>query len=349
MAAVLFSDIANALASYFQPRVIAQFNRAVPEAAYIDARRGTGKNVQWDVKFPTATVIDGTYTDGATVSTFRQDIRVPAVIQYANMYEPFGVSGKARAAALAAGNPEGLVDLYGDEIRDAVTRLADNFIAQVYNGDGATDHLHGLYAAAKPAIGDTGIYATLDPATYTLWKGNVVDAAGQALGLTHLRSLRRKVRDATGFSPDLYIMDTGQFDVLASVYDGNRRWVDQVTRSDGATVRIDGGTEELSWEGAKIIWSRNHPSLKVSGLTRQMLYFAQLPDGPDAINRALGNTAVQGTADEEEGMPAFQLQALIQPLAITSNLSPFALFMYPALVVERRNAHGFIQNLQAAP
>jgi hypothetical protein len=342
---LLYNDIASALASWFQPRVVTQFNRACPEAAYITARKGTGKNVQWDVKFPSAVSLNGVFTDGAAITQFRSDRRVPAILQYANYHEPFGVSGRARASALAAGNPEDLVDLYGDEIRDAVTRLAVNFMDGVYNGDGTADHLHGFYCVGAPALGDSGSYATIDPATYTTWKGNVTDAGGDAIGLKHLRSIRRKCRDATGMSPDLYITDTAQFDALATVYDSNRRWVDEVTRADGAKVRIDGGTEELSWEGARIIWSRAHPANKVSAINRNHVYFAQLPDGPDAINRALGSTAIHGTADEQSGEPKFQLQAIIQPLAQLGNVSPFALFMYPALVSERRNASGYITNL----
>lgn len=348
-----FADIVNAIATLFKDRVIATWNRACPEMAFLRAMPATGKNVSWTVKFgsnnPAQGASGGKFTDGAPVTAVRKEKRVAATLQFANYHEAFGLTGKDRAATKVTNNPLQMANQYGDELKDATGRLARMLMASFYNGDGSTDEIHGMYATAAPAIGDVGVYAGIDPAVDTAWKGNVVDALGASISFALLRQLRRSIVNVTGQPPDLYICDAALFDEIASLYDSNRRWVDEVTRTDGSKVKVDGAVEVMTWQGARILWSPNHPPQKLTALNTSEIHVEQLPDGPDGINQAAAMIPLQSPPEEQEGEMTWPLQALIQPLAIQGNAYNFDLQMYPSLVVDKRNAHGYLANLQASP
>jgi len=343
---VAYSSVESQLASIFEDDIVAQVNRACPEAAFLSARPGTGKNIQFDVRVGANTPGGGTQTEGADISSYNNDTYLPAVIQFANMFEPFALNEKAIMAAYAAGNPAELEDLAGEALMNATERLASNFADQFYNGTGVTPQVWGLYASGAAPIADTGAYAGIDPATpgNEQWVGNVVDAQAADADVTLLRAIRAKIRIASGWSPDLYITDVTQFDKIAASYDEKRRWVDTVTRADGAQVRIDGGVEMLSFEGATIIWSRNHPAQKITALNRRWIYLSQLPNVPGS--GAVGEVQLNGT-ENEQGRPPFRLTARIKRLAESGDARRFSLFLYPALVVRRRNAQGYVTNLSA--
>lgn len=342
MAIVGSSDIASQLAQYFKPDIINAVYRACPEAAFIRAEPGGGKNVQWDVRFGDAVPGSGTQNEGADVVAFRNDVYVPATLQYANFYEPFALTEKAIMTAAAnggAGSPAPLMNLARRALLDAAERLAANFAYQIYNGAGTTNNLWGLYAAGAPAIGDVGVYANIDPATYTQWVGNVFDGSGLDLDTGVMRSIRQLARTRRGIDPDLYVTDTIQFDKLAASYDAQRRYVEtvtEITRADGARITIDGGVKMLSFEGARVIWSRNHPAGAVTALNTRRLHIEQLPDAPDSPGQTI---AVAGTPDDNEGGTPFQLTARVKRLAELGDARKFSLFMYPALVVDDRGAH----------
>lgn len=345
---VASTDIASQLATLFDDELVAQMNRACPEAAMLLARPGPGKNFSWDVRFGTNTPGGGTQNEGADISSYNNDTYVPAVLQYANFFEPFALNEKAIMSAAVTGNPRDLEDLAAEAISNAAERLASNFADQIYNGDSSTNNLWGFYASGAPAIGDVGAYAGIDPNTYTQWVGNVVDAQGGDADVTLLRSLRAQTRIASGWSPDLWICDPTQFDKIAASYDEHRRWVDEVTRVDGAKIKIDGGVEILSFEGATIMWSRNHPAQKITAINRRWVHLSQLPDvsGQLGGNASIGSVPLAGTTDEQ-GKPAFRLQVRIKRLAESGDARKFSLFMYPVVVVRRRNACGYITNLSA--
>lgn len=347
MGIVAGADNSTQLATRFREEIANTINRACPEAAFITARPANGQNIQWDVQTGDATPGGATQNEGADVVSFNNDVYVPAVLQFANFFEPFAITEKAIMGAAAAGNPRLLANQVRKRLMDATTRLASNFAAQIYLGAGTTNNLHGLYASGAPAIGDTGVYAGLDPVTYPAWKGNVYDALGADFDIDILRAGRKKVRDARGYDPDLYICDTTQFDKLAASFDDKRRIIENiqtVTRGDGAKFMIDGGVKMLSFEGARVIWSRNHPAQKVTMLTLSQIHFEQLPEADDSPGTLIN---IGGTPEQQEGAPPFQLRARIKRLAEAGDARKYSLFMYPQIVVEDRGYHGYITGLSA--
>ena len=354
MATVAFSTIEATLADLFYDDIANQINRSVVLAQVLDVRPGTGKNIQWSAKTGTATPSGAVIADGADVSTFNNDTKQPAVLQYGTYHDAFAVTGKAMAAARAAGNPAELASLMVDELGDSVERLASAVATDVYLGSGATDNMFGLYgslgAGAVDAIGDTGTYAGIDRSVVTQWQSNVVDAAladFSSNAFTLMRQLRRQIYVASGERPDIFVTDPVQHEKLGLAYQAERRYTDTVRRNDGTVIRLDGGYQVLEFDGISVIEDVLHPAQKVTALNSRHVFLTQLADSPDAMNQAMGSIGIAGTPEEQFGAQSTRLTARIQPLAITGDAFKYQLILYPNVVVKRPNACGVITNLAA--
>lgn len=341
-----FSDIDAALASYFYDDISMQINRAVVLGQVLDVRGGTGKNIQWLARLGTATPTTAVIPDGDDVTVFNADSKVPAVLQYGTYHDAFALTGKAMAAARAAGNPAELAALLVENMGESIERLARAIAQDVYTGDGSTDTIWGLHDSTTPAIGDdTGTYAGISRTTYAQWKGNVVDAAGANLSFTLLRDLRRKISVASGEKPDIWVCDPIQHEKLGLLYQAERRYTDEVRRNDGAKIKLDGGYQVLEFDGVAVIEDPIHPAGTFSALNSRHVYLTQMADSPDAMNQAMGMVQLSGTPEEQFGAGKMKLSARINPLARSGDSFKYQLICYPQLVVRRPNSCGFIKNL----
>lgn len=354
MAPVTFAGIDATLADLFFDEIANQINRAVVLGQILDVSPGTGKNIQWSVRSGTATPTTAVIADGADVSTFNNDTKEAAVLQYGTYHDAFSVTGKAMAAARAAGNPAELAALLVDELGDSVERIARAMSNDVYVGTGATDNIHGLYgslgAGTVDALGDTGVYAGIDRAVTTQFQGNVRDAVGadmEASAFSLIRGLRRDIYTASGERPDIFVTDPVQHEKLGLAYQAERRYTDQVRRADGTVIKLDGGYQVLEFDGIPVIEDVLHPAQKFTALNSRHVKLSQLIDSPDVMNRAMGSIGISGTPEEQFGEQKMKLYARIQPLAITGDAFKFALYCYPQLCVKRPNSCGFITNLAA--
>ena len=344
MATVTLASLDAALATIFQDKIANQIERSVVLAQLLPVAPGTGKNIQWAVRTGTAT--GATIADGADVTTFNNDTKSAAVLQYGTYHDAFSITGKAMAAAKAAANPAELAALFVDELGDSVERLARKIGADVYTGTGATNIIHGILDPTIPAIGDVGVYAGIDRATTAQWKGNVVDAVLGTLTFSLIRDLRRVIYVASGEKPDLFICDPVQHEKLGLLYQAERRYVDSV-RIRGEKVVLDGGYNVLEFDGVPVIEDTQHPAQKFTALNTRHVQLAQLADSADAVTRSMGMIGLGGTPEEQYGENKTKLNARIQPLAITGDAFKFALYCYPQLCVKRPNSCGFITNLAA--
>lgn len=345
MATVTAALINAALATLFDDDIANQINRACVLGQVLDVKPGTAKNITWNVRTGTATPTTSQIADGADVSTFNNDTKAPATLDYGVYHDAFALTGKAAAAARAAGNPRELAMLFTDELGDSVERLARAIADATYNDDGGTDEIHGLYGTVE-AIGDAGVYAGVNRAVTTQWQGNVIDAAGGDISFTFLRRSRREVYTASGERIDVYITDPIQHEKIGLLYQQERRYVDYV-RVRGQKIQLDGGYQVLEFDGIPIIEDVQHPAAKISGLNTRHVRWWQLPDSPTAMNRAMGRIGLAGTPEEQFGDSRMKLTARIQPLAITGDAFKFALYSYPQLQVRRCNATVQIKNLSA--
>lgn len=354
MATQSYSSIGGALGTRFADEVTSVINRACVLAQLLEAKPADGKNISWTVKMGDASATSTAYIgDGTDVSTFNRDLKVPAYLEYARYHDAFTVTGFAELAAAAAGNPAQLANLLFGELQDSAERLAKAIAEEIYTGTGATNRIHGLLASGAPAIGATGAYANINPATsgYEQWAGNEVDALNAPISFDLLRQLRRAVTDASGKKFDLFVCDSVQHDAIGALFGQERRYVDQVRLADGSQIKLSGGYNVLEFDGIPIVEDLNCPAGYVLGLNTKEIFFKQMD--PDALNAMFGDQAgsvqLGGTAEEQFGKKMMGLRAKVTKLARSGDATKIALFTYPQLVVRQRNAHGFIKNLDTSP
>jgi hypothetical protein len=344
MAVRTFANITDSLVKLFYDDLTNNINRQVVLAQLLDVRNGTGQNVQWIAKFGTATPASrGVIADGADVTVFNRDTKIPAVLQYGTYHDAFDITGKSAAAAAAAGNPDQLADLFEDDMMDSAERLARGIAEHCYSGDGSTDNIHGLTATAGP-LALTGTYAGIDKGVQTQWASNQVDALSAGLSFGLMRRMRRNIWTASGQKPNLIICDAEQHENYGNLFGNERRYVDYV-RIGGKKITLDGGYQVLEFDGIPVVEDEQCPANTMLFLNTRFLYLSQLPDPLTMYNQSMGHSDLMGTDEEQFGEGTTGLTARIIPLAKTGDSYKFELICYPQLVSRRQNVHGRIVNL----
>lgn len=366
MADINLARVAAALTQRFMDRIASTINRTVLIAQLVPVKndRGQGQNVQWDAKFGAS--VGSAIADGADVVTFNDDEKVPAVLQYAVMHDAFKLTGLSRAVAAAAGNPLALADLWMDALGDSVERQAKGIAQQMYLGAGTTGPqlIHGFTpSAGVAAIGDTGVYATIDRAVRTAWQATVIDATtfdavnnptgrfnltvtGEPApeGIKMVRAAQRGIYTASGEQADVIVTSPILHEAYGLSIHQERRWVDQVRTSSG-TLKLDAGYQVLEHDGRVIIQDNDCPADEMLFLNTRHCHVQQLPDRSDRVNRAMGMVGLAGTNDVFMGGGRTKLQARIQPLNIKGDAFPFALYSYLQLCVLSPNRFARISGL----
>lgn len=366
MSTINKAEIAAALTQRFMDRIASTINRTVlmAQIAPVKSDRGQGQNVQWDAKFDGG---EGSpIADGADVTIFNNDDKVPAVLQYAVHHDAFRLTGLARAVAAAAGNPAALADLWLDALGDSVERQAKGISKQLYLGDGTTSpqKLNGLVpTAGVAAVGDTGVYATIDRAARAAWRSSVIDAtqfdvannptgrfnltvSGEPApeGIKMMRAASRAIYEASSEPYDVIVTSPLLHEAYGLATHAERRWVDQIRTANGP-VKLDQGYQMLEFDGKVMIQDVDCPADEMLFLNTRHMHIQQLPDRVDRVNSSMGMTPVAGTADEFLGSGRTKLQARIQPLAINGDAFPFALYSYLQLCIKSPNRFARISGL----
>lgn len=346
MAAVDLAAIASSLATIFEDRITQNINRAVVLNQLIPVKDGNGKNLSWNARFTAASYHAAVIADGADVTAYNSDVKVPATLQYGTYHDSFSVTGKARAAAAVTRNPAELEDLFAEEIEESVTRLASNIAADVYTGDGSSDTIMGLVDGTAGGIIATGTYAGINRSTYPEWGGNVLANGGVERPLTVglMRAMRRAIYDASGMKPDLIVCDSFQHEKYAETFGDNRRYVDNI-RLRGDRIVLDGGFQTLEFDGCPVVEDNNVPAGQMLFLNTRHLMLRPLPHAPDAVNQGRGMIPLHGTPEEQFGPGKNVLTARINPLAITGDAYKFQLITYPQVQVKRPNCMGVLDDL----
>lgn len=339
-----YASVQNALSTLITD-VSMNINRAVIGAQIAPVRQGAMKSVTWDAQVGSE---NGTYTggaaDGADVTNYDSDDYLPATLEYVTYRAPFAINGRAYAQARAVGTPEALRDLFVEGMTNAGTRLASKLGTDFYTGLGSgSNQLHGLFHATIPAIGDVGVYAGIDRATYAQWQGTVINAAGARLSEGLIAQLDRGIFTKSGFSGRVFITDPIQFDIFGSLLGDRKQYRQEVTIA-GQTITLGAGWQALEWRGNAIIRDQKMPAGYFAALTPEQLAMWSLdPNGP--MYGAQGTMMVGGTP-EEQGMGDRRIiQVRLQPLARTGDKYPFALYAYVQQQVRRPQAHGYIYGL----
>lgn len=341
------TSIDGALATIFENEVAPQINRAVVALQFLPCVPADGKNISWDVKFGTATPTTAAIADGATVTTFNADDKVPATLQYTTYHDAFTINGRASAMAAAAGNPAQLSNIFRDDLRDSVNRLASAIGKDFYLGTGASNKMLGILDSTAGGIIDTGTYAGIARGTYAQWKGNVVGAGGAALSFTLIRDLIRTIYVASGRKPDFFLCDPVQHEKLGLLFGANRRYVDQV-RVRGEMIKLDGGYNVLEFDGAPVIEDVLCPAQKLVAGNSTEMRMRYLPQPtPEQMQQSEGMVPLAGTPEFQFGVGAIKLMGRIVRLAKVGDAENFVIYVYPQVQVRSPNTCGFLDSLQA--
>ena len=343
MATVTLATIFDSIVKRFAPRIQNQINRACVASRLLPKFQGQGQVMQWDVRFGTA--LGSTIADGADVSTFNNDTKIPALLQYGTYHDAFAVTGKALAGARAAGNPEQLAGLFADELMDSVQRLAKKLNQDLWSAAGGANEMVGLLAASG-GLDSTGVYAGIDRATYSQWACNVLANAGvpRALSLALMREMRTTIFNESGEKPDLILCSPEIHEAYGNLLGTERRYVQEV-KLRGDVIKLDGGYSVLEFDGIPVVMDSDCPAGKMVFINSQYVGISQMEDQADSVNRAMSLMSIKGTAEEQYGESSTGFVCRVQPLAKSGDAHKFALFIFPQVCVKRPNACGVIEDL----
>jgi hypothetical protein len=346
MSAANVAAIAAVLNQRFDDDLTSNINRSTPVFQILPVKKANSPVLQWAEKFGTAaTPATAALADGAAVVTFNSDTKVPALLDYTTYHDAFGVTGMAVAKAAAAGNPQQIANLFEEEMRESIPRLAMAVAQDIYSGPGTGNRMLGITATAGGTRA-AGTYAGINRGTFTQWSGNELANGGilRPLSIALMRRMRTTIYVASGLKPDFILCSPAIFEVYGNLLGDKRRYMEDVTLR-GRKIVLDGGYQVLEFDGIPLIEDVSCPDAMIFGNSRYMDVF-QLPSPEDAINRAMGQVELKGTEETQYGETNTKLTARCQPLQIGGDLYNFANYCYPQVRVKRPQATGFLTDLQ---
>jgi hypothetical protein len=342
-------SLTDALAQLYQNEVYPQTNRATVLARILPYVPGSGKNLAWDPEFGTAAPGDSVLAEGSDVTTFTDDPVVPAKLDWGDYQQSFAVTGKAMAAAQAAGNPAELASLFLEKLERTVRRLTKDINKHLYTGDGSASTIMGLTDSTNGALIATGTYAGIARGSYAAWAGNVLANGGvnRPLTMQLMRDLKRTIYVASGEMPDMIVCDPVRHEEYGKLFDPNRRYISDVTVR-GQSIKLDGGYQALEFDGIPVIADVDCPANKMLFLNTRHVRLRQLPDGPSAGNRNGAMIQLHGTPESQFGAGSTGLMARMNLLNTTGDAYKVQIICYPQVQVTRPNACGILDDLLPA-
>lgn len=308
------------------------------------------QTITWVANFSDSSYTNGAIADGGTISVYNSDVKTPATLQFTTYQEAVAVGGRAQAVAANVNNPTALGNLLGREIADASRRLAKKIATDIYTGTGASYQLQGLYSTTGSTYGGlvaTGTYAGISRSTYSEWASNVLSNSGTARALSFdlMRQMRRTIYTACGLKPNLIITDPVTHEYYGKLFGNERRYVSEV-RLNGQKITLDGGYQVLEFDGIPVVEDVNHPAGKMSFLNTDYVEIVQMPFVQNGYDNSMaGQVTLAGTAEEYLGQGSTKIQAKIERLAKSGDVTNLGLFAYLQMVVRQPNTCGHIADL----
>ncbi len=351
---VNLAAVTDALPTLMQDKIIPTMNRSAPELQLIPFVAGSTKTLVWDAEFKNASEsTNSALTEGAVVSTYGDDDIVPATLSWCDYSESIAVTGKAMSAARGSAGkagPSELQDLWVHKTLGAVRRLAKNLGRDFWQGPGSGNRMLGLYGGATltsaAPLSNAGTYAGIIRGNYADWQANVLTNGSVARPLTFdlMRDMRKAIYDACGEMPDLIMCDSTQHEAYGKLFGDQRRYVQDVTIR-GQKITLDGGYKALEFDGIPIIASVNHPAGYMSFLNTNYVKLRALDDMPTEANRSPRMVQLQAMPEEQLQSGVCPFRARLNPLAVTGDLYPIQMILYPQIQVERPNTLGCLGDL----
>ncbi|MHC4648424.1 MAG: phage major capsid protein [Planctomycetota bacterium] len=260
------------LAQNYAPEIVRAFNRRATALTVLPIRVGSGKNVGWVAEEDAA--VGENFAEGADAANFGSDAQSSATLSWGLYRSNFRVTDLARAAAATSMTPEGNLRLWARDLVNASAKLASTLNGVIYSGAGTGT----TYAGLAVAVGNTtNTYATIDRSTDTWWAPTVVDPGSlTAPTFSLIRSDLRTIYTAGGEYPDIALCSPAVFDKLGSLFDSNRRYVDNIRTARG-DIKLDASLRAIDIEGCMFLKDKDATANTIYYLNTDYVHVEVLP------------------------------------------------------------------------
>ena len=330
------------LAQKYKSEVFRQVNRTSALAKMLPLVRGEGKNLAFAVSNIGA--IAETYAEGADPTNFGSDAQEAAVLNWAQYWSPFHISGLAQAAAATSGSPAGNVSMWAKNLLDSASALGSKINSELYVGPGTSRTIAGL----DVAIGTTGnTYAGINRASSTYFNPNLFNAAGPAttLSFAQVRGDMQAIYVASGYLPDVAMVHPNVLLKMAGLFDPQKQYLFETTRdvtSAGGSFKLEGGIGGIRFDGCVFVADKDATDGKIYYLNTQKIHLETLP---------MDLSVIPGMDDElmqivgNDGFGPLPLGFQLKMLGTTGDSDKAFMKSYLQLCVEQPNTCGVRFNI----
>jgi hypothetical protein len=333
-----------ALGQELRGEIVPQVNRTSALLRLLKLVPGRGQNCAWAVEGDG--VAAENFSEGADAAVYDPDAQAQAILPWGRVRKNFHITGSARRAAASAGaGPGGVKDLVG---RNLVTRselVASKVNAQCFTGTGSSSQIAGF----DEAIGKVdNTYAGINRVTSgnEYWRPYVADPGSSTpLSQALVRKDLAGIFKLCGQRPDVAFVGPDTFNTYASLFDANRRFVEEVTVGGRGRVVLDGGFEGLRMDGCLFIQDKDATEGTIYYVNSNYVELQYQPLEEKTVD-ALRAMGIELNAGDGFGMTPLGLRA--EKLAKTGDADKYMVLTELQLVVRRPNACGVRKNVALA-
>lgn len=221
MASQALADVAAALSLYFRPRIQRQINGTTVLPYLLPMVLGAGKALNYTAEFSGAADASAT-AEGVALDASDADAEVPvaATLPWAQYTKVASVTDLMQAAAGSNVNPGSTAALDGDSLlgqtANQAFRLGRGLAVDAYAGNPGASPIE--LAGAALAIDSSGIFAGINPATYTEWSATEQTGALSAISFDVLSAFLLAIYDACGEMPEFVTCPSNVFNAIRGLY-----------------------------------------------------------------------------------------------------------------------------------
>lgn len=375
MAIYSIADMSTAMPSTIYRKMVGQVQRKAVTLRVLSQagalrRSNTGQFITWDVKF-TGQDAGAVNMDGGSLRTAASDVPVPTQLGFGSYAAPVKVTddllwrGGASAGLGSDINP--LTDAVAMNIRDGVEKWVKVVNVDLYAATGSANTLTGFSSAVAPS----GIYANINQSTQSGWASTVQGNSGtlRSLTLALMKTHRRTIAVASRMGgPDMCFSNGALMDAIETLFESYTRInyqpsaapgipAEKVTMNPSAITTAGGkinrdGFRAFYWENQGM-WFIEDPDQTGQGFTNaaNALLFLNSADvelqylPPPGANAYLQDRQVLEAAEQDMG-PLAGMQLELIKRGRTQYAHEFDMTGKIQLVVNSRNAHGWLQDVQ---
>lgn len=329
MANADLSSFGAAFVQAYADEVIHTINRraALLSLLMVD-NTGEGKNHGWEAYLSDGANA-GAFSEGATKSTTASDVPSQALLSFASYDANFKLTHHAINAAAGSKNPRQLRNLFNEQLKNALSKLASTVNGALYTGDGTSGACVGL----ATAVDSTTAYAGLDRGTYPKWASTESDSSSAPLTTTQIENDLATISDACGMRPNFMVCTSSVRNKLKALFADSRRWSNP-TSSMGRTI-LDNSADVIVIDGCTVVEDKDCTANAIYYLNSDEVRLVTWPN-------------IEGNGDDVPlvfGGPETSLQKLSRGLRMyelgkTGSFRQFSVELYFLLQVRNPNACG---------